>query len=1220
MQSTDDVDYFPDCKPHMWHNLLIPKYKCPSKQSIARKPATPITPQPVSQMSESSDDEPMCSTGAGTYSSDLTPKWNNLLLAKSKWNNLLLAKSKRLPRRSVAQNLAPPITPQLAEQKVKVEYITPPATIPLPRSTRSGDPVRRKGRLISYTRRAVERRRRQQLVEAGGPPCTKIGRPRKENGTQLAKQRAKVNRAVYHNKKACDSVEKMYANSDPRAGIVQMQTLDTMAGKRRFPEIAKINADAKSGAQAMENLSTIVNNSSKKNRAGLMCYGAHMMETTKFARMSNRPAQTIRNIRSRFSRGSKIAFMEEPTVMDKGMKIRVDKKEVKIVVKFFKNNTVCYSGTRGNPDKLLMTRQEMYMRFAAAYPELLREMIVDDPDGSIFEEANDDPSNRFRKSIVAAVYQATSEQHDVNQEYQARKKIEEYKYRADLEHNKTKKNRRTSNLPKPLIQTKVDPTEIFDRLTYVPKAVAYQTFWDIIKFKKVKFTQRFHPHYCPIHRQGPVDEELLKLVTEESAFNQTERRKLQRQEVDMERRKIEIQTQIKEKGDTLERLDFVQIVEAIQKNKRQILTIAQREAECSGKISEHQLKIKEYKEHLQQYQHARPYVKDIEDNLLPGEVVVFRDFVNTSSQSGKVSNLVLVLLWRTTKGGALQVRKIHNFCTDKQHRSCDAAYVFDVFRFLLTKTNEFKGFHKIYLSGDHGPHFTCVKTFWHESQFCELYGKELHVIYLCSYHAFNRCDRAGLEAVVLDHILQMSNRGPITEVEYSHLIHSRGDPESIAYPYVVIDRSERNWPSKKEFRKRLNLKKICEVRFLDVTGVILYRTVPGVGTWITLDLMRRNKTEKVCEGCTSASLPRCWQSVIKIKQTIPFSCPVIACSQECDSVATIDAHMKNQHNMLEDNPLLFCNPPRVVQHGLDGCCPILQCMSYADHDSQYTVPLNSRVDPNALQLTKKNQARLDAKKKIPTVTCPFTACMSKFMTRPKANYHMKIIHKLAYDDSLLYPRPPSDYPYRCWHPDCSKEYKTTKGADRHMQNKHDFKQDNVLLYCNTSAGDRADNFPVSSSASPSSSSSSCSKGNPSGDSPSFFMCRFETCAKMFDSFVTFEHHMKVVHRWTDSHDDKFGLFHKVASFPSSSQAERSWSKEDCDKSRKNDPASSGDDTELLIAPKKKKEIVPTSSSEESDSSSSSSSSSSSKESDSDSENEENLSTTATRAREREREK
>jgi hypothetical protein len=216
--------------------------------------------------------------------------------------------------------------------------------------------------------------------------------------------------------------------------------------------------------------------------------------------------------------------------------------------------------------------------------------------------------------------------------------------------------------------------------------------------------------------------------------------------------------------------------------------------------------------------------------------------------------------------------------------------------------------------------------------------------------------------VTLDNTLQKSNRGPVTEHQYSLLMNSRGDSETIAYPYTVIDRSDANWPSEKTFRDKLNLKHICEARFLDQAGVILYRIVPDVGEWITLDLMKRKKEDIVCERCTSASLPRSWQSVIAIEVPQPFSCPVLTCSQKCISAGSIDLHMKEVHKMSVDNPLLFCNPPRVVHHRLSSC-PILECMSHADHDAKNSVePDPARVDSTAMQLNKKTKERIDANK------------------------------------------------------------------------------------------------------------------------------------------------------------------------------------------------------------------------------------------------------------------
>jgi hypothetical protein len=118
-----------------------------------------------------------------------------------------------------------------------------------------------------------------------------------------------------------------------------------------------------------------------------------------------------------------------------------------------------------------------------------------------------------------------------------------------------------------------------------------------------------------------------------------------------------------------------------------------------------------------------------------------------------MNNLILVLRWRDDDDPctALHTLKVNNFCGDKDSQSCDAAFVTDVFDFHLAKEEEegandgkprfsnlFSQFHKLIISGDHGPHFSSRQTMLNESRMKKKYGKEVHILSLCSYHAYNR--------------------------------------------------------------------------------------------------------------------------------------------------------------------------------------------------------------------------------------------------------------------------------------------------------------------------------------------------------------------------------------------------------------------------------------------------------------------------------------------------
>ena len=58
----------------------------------------------------------------------------------------------------------------------------------------------------------------------------------------------------------------------------------------------------------------------------------------------------------------------------------------------------------------------------------------------------------------------------------------------------------------------------------------------------------------------------------------------------------------------------------------------------------------------------------------------------------------------------------------------------------------FKKFHKMYLCGDHGGHFSSQETIFNESTFKTKYNIEVECLFLCSYHAYSLCDGAGVHS------------------------------------------------------------------------------------------------------------------------------------------------------------------------------------------------------------------------------------------------------------------------------------------------------------------------------------------------------------------------------------------------------------------------------------------------------------------------------------------
>ena len=139
-----------------------------------------------------------------------------------------------------------------------------------------------------------------------------------------------------------------------------------------------------------------------------------------------------------------------------------------------------------------------------------------------------------------------------------------------------------------------------------------------------------------------------------------------------------------------------------------------------------------YDRHIKQFETCRDYIHGVEDGLKVGECVVYRDYVaqylfGAEFLGNKINNLQLVLVWRDASSNMLTTFKVSNFCSDKRSMAHDAWFTADVFQFHMGTassdseanknfSNLFSEFHTIYLVGDHGPHFSCLNTFYNESK------------------------------------------------------------------------------------------------------------------------------------------------------------------------------------------------------------------------------------------------------------------------------------------------------------------------------------------------------------------------------------------------------------------------------------------------------------------------------------------------------------------------
>jgi hypothetical protein len=162
-------------------------------------------------------------------------------------------------------------------------------------------------------------------------------------------------------------------------------------------------------------------------------------------------------------------------------------------------------------------------------------------------------------------------------------------------------------------------------------------FFSTLKTHDVRFTTNYNPTSCPLHDTGPAFE--LLLLQEKS-------------------RQQELLSHVGPGSSDKQKSDL---------------------ADCTKEVGRLQEKFDHYEIHLKQFEICRKTVKDYEEALVPGQMVMFRDFVNQHNASGKkVNNLVLVFLYREEEGEDIRKLAVHNFCTDAESQSCSAWFTKDV--------------------------------------------------------------------------------------------------------------------------------------------------------------------------------------------------------------------------------------------------------------------------------------------------------------------------------------------------------------------------------------------------------------------------------------------------------------------------------------------------------------------------------------------------------------
>jgi hypothetical protein len=286
--------------------------------------------------------------------------------------------------------------------------------------------------------------------------------------------------------------------------------------------------------------------------------------------------------------------------------------------------------------------------------------------------------------------------------------------------------------------------------------------------------------------------------------------------------------------------------------------------EKAKKLSDLMRKVKEYRLHLDQLATGRKETKILEEKLLPGEVIIIRDFVNHHDHSGKhVKCLHWVVMWRDVIGQPLKHLKLRHYCSDGESMMTDSYFTADVMDFHLHPGDEhhpglFDHFHRLYFVGDHGPHFASAPTVYNESAAFFKYGKEVVPMFYTSYHAFGRADGAGAEdscSLVQDAKNGLPRYGAES---FTAMTNNSNDRRSWAYMFPKINRNVDLFPAgvnakDKRLRKWSEISYEYEGRCLNTVGICRYRLVSGTGQWIWCDLLAGSRApdQDLCEACST---------------------------------------------------------------------------------------------------------------------------------------------------------------------------------------------------------------------------------------------------------------------------------------------------------------------------------------------------------------------------------
>ena len=651
--------------------------------------------------------------------------------------------------------------------------------------------------------------------------------------------------------------------------------------------------------------------------------------------------------------------------------------------KMFDESTTSKSGMVTTTRLLLTSKEKLYESIFSKYPNYVLDLIREKP--NLLAEANRSTrKTKFQRDLILVGSIATMEEPSFGSET-TRMQASEQMYRELLAKHRIQSGQKI--FPPRFRPGKVEKKALsIDQIGQIREVspVTEKTFWYLIEnVLKIKYTSVLNPTFCNLCETGPGFKQTLELAEAQ----------LLRHEGEIVRLRNLLNSTEEEAGKIPLKPELEKEIASHTRVKK--------------KIALFQTKVIHYEEHLKQKEWNRKRVHEIQRNLKPGECLCFRDFVNNYNARGKkIMNLVLVVLYVEVEGQDPPcVSVVHNLSDheiDKNNKT-DRFYAMDVLQFHLDQENGsklFNRFHTIWISGDHGSHFSARETIYFEAMAWERYGKTLREINLASYHCYNRCDGSGAAVVALAKDQAKEGADLVGARQYVDCIRNFGAENTWAFLFDKINRSPwlvQGYLAKTKTKGKKSkspyveeddeeyLRRQCDIRFdlfvngetvhLD-GGIILCRPVIGEGQYKMINLGTKYQ-KTFCKRCSNAS-------------TNTNRIPVFHKEQESNETSEKQNEVPDQKRKKKQNegPGVHC-PELDITIVSSGRESLFEGMDLAAEPAPDRIR-GDQIRPSEKAWLKQNGKGATPKEK--NFICRFLNCQRRFVHPGAANTHMETKH------------------------------------------------------------------------------------------------------------------------------------------------------------------------------------------------------------------------------------